>query len=146
MVDLFKYDVSALDNIFDENVQDSGTDEQLESMDFTIAAPAPAIEQSDPIEKIVEEFPHSDPPEDSFTSALTSPYVAPVAGVYDAALNTGRFIGDGVDWLGQHSEVAKVADSFLDGLPNAPEWPATKGMLGKGGRAIISFIAGLYAC
>ena len=145
MVDLFKYDVSGLDNIFDENAQDSGTDEQLEFMDFTISAPAPAIEQSDPIEEIVEEFPHSDPPEDSFTSALTSPYVAPVAGVYDAALNTGRFVHDTVDWLGKHFDTAAKIDSFIDSFPSMPEWPATRGAIGKGGRAITSFIASAYS-
>lgn len=136
-------DGHVLDNIVNENIETT--------LDFEAKIPRedfrPPAEAVDSPAAMMQDIPYSgapEPEEDSFTALLRSPWVSPMAGVYDAVLNTGRFIGDGVDWLGQHSEVAKVADSFLDGLPNAPEWPATKGMIGKGGRAITSFIAAAY--
>ena len=136
---------TVMDNIFVENVADTeDSANKLDPMEFEIAPP-PVGPPPQTADEIVQEFPHSEAPDDTFTSALTSPYVAPVAGVYDAVLNTGRFIHDATDWLGQHFDTAARIDSFLDSLPNMPEWPATRGAIGQGGRAISSFIAAAYS-
>ena len=127
---------TVMDNIFVENVADTeDSANKLDPMEFEIAPP-PVGPPPQTADEIVQEFPHSEAPDDTFTSALTSPYVAPVAGVYDAVLNTGRFIHDATDWLGQHFDTAARIDSFLDSLPNMPEWPATRGAIGQGGRAL----------
>ena len=77
-----------------------------------------------------------------YTDFMASPAVQPLAGVYDAVLETGRFVTDGIDWLGQHFDTAKKVDAFVDGLPDAPKWPAASGPVGSVARTIFSFVTG----
>ena len=69
----------------------------------------------------------------------------PAAGLYDAVVETGGFVADGVDWLGKHNGLAAMADKFLDSMPRPPEWPDASGPVGGVLRTISTFIGAAYS-
>ena len=91
------------------------------------------------------EDPPPTPQESVFTDFLASPVMQPAAGFYDAVVETGGFVANGVDWLGKHSGLAERADKFLDSMPRPPEWPEASGPVGGVLRTISTFVAAAYS-
>ena len=85
------------------------------------------------------------PQESIFTEFMSSPVMQPAAGLYDAVVETGGFVADGIDWLGKHNGLAERADKFLDSLPRPPEWPEASGPVGGVLRTISTFIGAAYS-
>ena len=83
--------------------------------------------------------------ESIFTEFMSSPVMQPAAGLYDAVVETGGFVADGIDWLGKHNGLAERADKFLDSLPRPPEWPEASGPVGGVLRTISTFIGAAYS-
>ena len=76
-----------------------------------------------------------------YTDFMSSAVMQIPAGVYQAGLETGRFVGDGIDWLGQHFDTAKKVDSFIDSAPSMPDWPAASGPVGGVLRTLSTFVS-----
>ena len=91
------------------------------------------------------EDPPPTPQESVWTDFLASPVMQPAAGLYDAVVETGGFVADGVDWLGKHNGLAARADKFLDSVPRPPEWPEASGPVGGVLRTISTFIGAAYS-
>jgi len=76
-----------------------------------------------------------------YTDFMSSAAMQIPAGVYQAGLETGRFVGDGIDWLGQHFDTAKKVDAFIDSAPSMPDWPAASGPVGGVLRTLSTFVS-----